>query len=195
MIITKELREELVNLAAGSLKKHVSSLSSQQSSAILAGMDFYPLHPPPDFFVKKAEKTEQEIPYKFNLALFMILRCLSEEDYVYYKVLSKIATIWLESSLQTPKPINDWIIDVLKEEVKPPNRTKQRNAFKEIGIATVAYIIKERGVCWRRNQASNHRNSACDIVADAALKVGLKEVTYETVSKAVRNYSHLDVGE
>ena len=92
----------------------------------------------------------------------------------------------LRSGVPVPAELACFAADVLEGKAQRPKRrgrTRNGHLYQEAIIYEAIKIAISHGLSETRNDGSSHRESACDVVADALKRLKLKPETYGAVKK------------
>lgn len=130
----------------------------------------------PEEFIRKSESP-------FIRALHDHIPRAERSRYV-YEALCSLGAGMVSDGQRMPFELRDFICKVLRNEIKRPRKTgrpknlSQRDRFYYF---VIDQISMDFGVSPTRNRASSHRDSACDIVAEAMPREGNRPDTYDSL--------------
>lgn len=101
-------------------------------------------------------------------------------------MLASMAGLLLQKDLPLPPAMRDFVIDVLERRCPcPPTRGRPPTSqtWRNVICLIVANLVEQFRLPATRNDASEHRMSACDIVAEAFGSLGLKPSSYASLKR------------
>ena len=105
---------------------------------------------------------------------------LSERDIVYFWGLARISARWLASDNIAPLKLKEWSLSFLRNELKIPQNTDIKYYSHKVYIRHAVDTLVTEGYKISRNDASDHKNTAYDIVSDALYILGANK-SYQAV--------------
>jgi len=125
----------------------------------------------------------------FSMDVLSLIYFYSKKHQATFDIASSIAADYLDREECPPFPINKFLIDLLRGKIERPKRQGKRKNFKNhyrnIAIRFAFWILISSG--WdkkTRNDASNHKDSAIDIISESLSEFGYY-LSYSGVREAL----------
>lgn len=101
-------------------------------------------------------------------------------------MLARAAALLLQKDQPLPPMMRDFVIEVLERRCPcPPTRGRPPTSqtWRNVICLIVATLVERLGLPVTRNDASEHRMSACDILAEAFGALGLKPSSFASLKR------------
>ena len=130
-------------------------------------------------------------PIPFNEKKFLKYCEFAEKSKPPFFIVKDVCLDWLASKKELPLPVREWIKGYMAGEiVEPKKQGKQTDQLKLFALSLAAfYVHNDFGYNYDKNAASEHKDFAYAIVAEAATRYGMKGVTENTVRNAGKQYA------